>query len=48
MDACADFGQAVIVLDRPNPNGMVVDGPILEKRYESGVVGAIPVPLRMD
>ena len=44
MDACADFGQAVIVLDRPNPNGMVVDGPILEKRYESGV-GAIPVPV---
>ena len=36
MDACADFGQAVIVLDRPNPNGMVVDGPILEERYEAG------------
>lgn len=44
MDACADFGQEVIVLDRPNPNGMIVDGPILEERYKSGV-GAIPVPV---
>lgn len=44
MDACADFGQEVIVLDRPNPNGMYVDGPILEERYKSGV-GAIPVPV---
>lgn len=44
MDACADFGQEVVVLDRPNPNGMYLDGPILEERYKSGV-GAIPVPV---
>ena len=44
MDACAAVGQQVIVLDRPHPNGMYVDGPILEERYKSGV-GAIPVPV---
>ncbi len=44
MNMCADFGQRVIVLDRPNPNGMYVDGPILDMRYKSGV-GAVPVPV---
>lgn len=44
MDACADFGCDVIVLDRPNPNGMYVDGPILDMKYKSGV-GALPIPV---
>ena len=44
IDACADFGREVIVLDRPNPNGHYVDGPILDMRYKSGV-GHIPVPV---
>lgn len=44
IDACADFGCEVIVLDRPNPNGHYVDGPILDMRYKSGV-GHIPVPV---
>ena len=44
MDACADSGREVIVLDRPNPNGHHVDGPVLDMRYESGV-GALPVPV---
>ena len=44
MDACADFGQKVIVLDRPNPNGHYVDGPILDMRYKSGV-GWLPIPV---
>ena len=44
MDACADFGCEVIVLDRPNPNGMYVDGPILDMKYKSGV-GALPIPV---
>ena len=44
IDACADFGREVIVLDRPNPNGHYVDGPILDLRYKSGV-GHIPVPV---
>lgn len=44
MDACADFGRLVVVLDRPNPNGHLVDGPVLDMKYKSGV-GAIPVPV---
>lgn len=44
MDMCADCGYPVIVLDRPNPNGMYVDGPILDMRYKSGV-GALPIPV---
>ena len=35
MEACADFCQMVIVLDRPNPNGHYVDGPILDMKYKS-------------
>ena len=44
IDACADFDREVIILDRPNPNGHYVDGPILDMRYKSGV-GHIPVPV---
>ncbi|MEG1700468.1 MAG: DUF1343 domain-containing protein [Alistipes sp.] len=44
MDACADCGQRVVVLDRPNPNGGTVDGPLLDMRYKSGV-GALPIPV---
>ena len=44
MDACADFGCRVIVLDRPNPNGMYVDGPLLDMKHKSGV-GALPIPI---
>ncbi|MDE7123328.1 MAG: DUF1343 domain-containing protein, partial [Alistipes sp.] len=44
MEACADAGREVIVLDRPNPHGDKVDGPILDMRYKSGV-GALPVPV---
>ena len=44
VDACADFGCEVIVLDRPNPNGHYVDGPILDMRYKSGV-GWLPIPV---
>ncbi len=44
MDACADFGREVIVLDRPNPNGGLVEGPLLDMRYQSGV-GALPIPV---
>ncbi|WP_295939205.1 DUF1343 domain-containing protein [uncultured Alistipes sp.] len=44
IDACADAGRKVIVLDRPNPNGHFVDGPILDMKYKSGV-GALPIPV---
>ena len=42
MEACAKSGKEVIVLDRPNPNGFYVDGPILDPEYKSGV-GALPI-----
>ena len=45
INASADFSRRVIVLDRPNPNGMYVDGPILDmEKYKSGV-GALPIPV---
>lgn len=44
MNAAARAGKTVVVLDRPNPNGMTVDGPILDMRYKSGV-GRLPIPV---
>ncbi len=44
MDACAQAGKEMVILDRPNPNGFYVDGPILKKGYESGV-GQLPIPV---
>lgn len=44
MDACAEQGKKMIVLDRPNPNGMYVDGPILDMKHKSGV-GWLPIPV---
>lgn len=44
MDACAEHGKKVLVLDRPNPNGHYVDGPILDMKYKSGV-GWLPIPI---
>jgi len=44
MDACAEQNKKVIVLDRPNPNGFYVDGPILDMKYKSGV-GWLPIPI---
>ena len=43
MDACAESGKHMILLDRPNPNGMYVDGPILDMSLKSGV-GHLPIP----
>lgn len=44
MNAAANAGKEFMVLDRPNPNGMTVDGPILDMKYESGV-GRLPIPV---
>ena len=44
MDACAVAGKEVIILDRPNPNGFYVDGPILQDEFVSGV-GILPIPV---
>lgn len=43
MEACAENGVQMIVLDRPNPIGFYVDGPILDMKYKSGV-GWLPIP----
>ena len=42
MNAAIAYGKEFMVLDRPNPNGMYVDGPILDMKYESGV-GRLPL-----
>lgn len=44
MEAGAENGKKVIVLDRPNPNGNYVDGPILEPALKS-FVGMHPIPI---
>lgn len=44
MEACAENNITLIVLDRPNPNGFYVDGPILENSFKS-FVGMHPVPV---
>ena len=44
MEACAENNKQLLVLDRPNPNGHYVDGPVLEPAYKS-FVGMHPVPV---
>ncbi len=44
MNAAIVYDKQVMILDRPNPNGMIVDGPILDMKYASGV-GRLPIPV---
>ena len=44
MEACADNNIPLLILDRPNPNGSIVDGPLLETEFTS-FVGMHPIPL---
>ena len=44
MEACAENGVSVIILDRPNPNGHYIDGPVLEMEHKS-FVGMHPIPV---
>ncbi len=44
MEACSEHGVKLIVLDRPNPNGFYVDGPVLQSEFSS-FVGLHPVPI---
>lgn len=44
MDACGESGKEVVILDRPNPNGHYVDGPVLDMSLKSGV-GHLPIPV---
>ncbi len=45
MEACAEGGVPVVVLDRPNPNGMYVDGPTLDTARYRSFVGMHPIPV---
>ena len=44
MEACAEANIPLLILDRPNPNGHYIDGPILESEHKS-FVGMHPVPV---
>ena len=44
METCAENNKKLIVLDRPNPNGSYVDGPIREEEFKS-FVGMHPIPI---
>lgn len=44
MNRCGQTGKQVVLLDRPNPTGHYVDGPLLEDSLHSGV-GALPIPI---
>ena len=44
LEACGEENIKIIVLDRPNPNGNYIDGPVLEEKYKS-FVGMHPIPI---
>ncbi len=44
MEACHENGKEILILDRPNPNGYLIDGPILDMKYKSGI-GMFPLPM---
>lgn len=44
MESCAAFDKELIILDRPNPNGYLIDGPILDMNLKSGI-GQFPIPI---
>jgi uncharacterized protein YbbC (DUF1343 family) len=44
MEACYENDKELLILDRPNPNGYLIDGPILDMRFKSGI-GMFPIPI---
>ncbi len=44
MEACAENKKELLILDRPNPNGYLVDGPVLDMKLKSGI-GMFPIPI---
>jgi uncharacterized protein YbbC (DUF1343 family) len=44
MEACEESGKEMLILDRPNPNGYLIDGAILDMKYKSGI-GMFPLPM---
>lgn len=44
MEACAENDKELLILDRPNPNAYLIDGPILDMKFRSGI-GMFPLPI---
>ncbi len=44
LEACLENHKPLMILDRPNPNGFYVDGPVLDKKFKS-FVGMQPIPI---
>src|SRR5690606_13357119 len=44
MEACHESDKELLILDRPNPNGYLIDGPILDMKHRSGI-GMFPIPI---
>ncbi len=44
MYACSRDNKELLILDRPNPNGYLVDGPVLDMKLKSGI-GQFPIPI---
>lgn len=44
MEACQANDKELLILDRPNPNGYLIDGPVLDMQYKSGI-GMFPLPM---
>ena len=44
MEACAENDKELVILDRPNPNGYLIDGPVLDMKFKSGI-GMFPIPI---
>ncbi len=44
LDACVENNKTLLLLDRPNPNGFYVDGPVLNKKFKS-FIGMQPIPI---
>ncbi|MDR1373301.1 MAG: DUF1343 domain-containing protein [Dysgonamonadaceae bacterium] len=44
MEACSDSEKTMLLLDRPNPNGFYVDGPVMDMKHKSGV-GYLQIPV---
>ncbi len=44
METCVEFDKEMLILDRPNPNAYLIDGPILDMSLKSGI-GQFPIPI---
>jgi uncharacterized protein YbbC (DUF1343 family) len=44
LEACLEQKKPLLILDRPNPNGFYVDGPVLDKKFKS-FIGMQPIPI---